>query len=171
MPPRFGIRKIYEFSSDKKVNPSQSAEEPLPSTNEPNKRLLYFAARGNTDEVRSAIRNHGADVHYENDWPLIIAASWGQTETVRALVKEFGADVDAKKGAALNGAAANGHFETVKALVNDCGADVHATDGSAYDHAEMRRHKEMCNFLEQATASRPKQEPSAKPSRFCRLFR
>jgi hypothetical protein len=81
-------------SADKPSRPSQPEEAPNPNPppiDKPNERMLYFAEKGNTDEVRSLISEHGADVHFMRDMALFLAMRKGHTETVVTLVKEFGA--------------------------------------------------------------------------------
>jgi ankyrin repeat protein len=162
----------YRGNDAVEITQRHDPSDPVPS--ETNQRLIHFAARGNTSEVRRCINVYGADVHYEDDWALSIAAGRGHTETVRALVQELGADVHAREDVALRQAAFSGQTETVETLVKELGADVHARDEHGcrpYNDALMGGHTDICDFLKQEMALRPKPNPLSGLSKLCRLFR
>jgi hypothetical protein len=98
-------------SADKRKIASRQDPPSPPPRDRPNERLLYCARIGDTDEVKTLIKEHGADVHFQNDRPLLLAAGWGHLETVKALVNECGAAVHANGGVAIWQARAEKHKE------------------------------------------------------------
>ena len=66
--------------------------------------------------------NNGADIHYDNDYPLVWASEHGYTDIVRYLIQN-GADFRTDHNSALCLATKYGHLEVVKILV-ETGADV-----------------------------------------------
>ena len=101
----------WTWGANRNVKNIMSPNRTPPSITDPNRRLVYFATRGDLNEVRNLINEHRADVHCGLDLPLHGAAINGRMETVRALVQEFGADVLADHASAYHGAIRYGHKE------------------------------------------------------------
>jgi len=61
--------------------------------------------------------NNGADIHYKNEYPLILACSKGYLNIVIYIVNFCSPDLDAQNGSALRNACVYGYFGVVKFLI------------------------------------------------------
>lgn len=109
-----------------------------------NEALSISAKNGNTANCEKLL-DRGAEINWQNQWPLGAAAQYGHTETVRLLLKR-GADPRARESGPLRDAAYEGHTEIVILLL-DHGADIHAASDSALVDAASKNHKETMNVL------------------------
>ena len=96
---------------------------------ESNPALQNASFNGHTPVV-ALLLDRGADVSFDNDESLIVAAQNGHLATV-ALLLDRGADVDAQNGTPLLLAAQFDQLEVVRLLL-DRGADIHSEDDRAF---------------------------------------
>jgi len=113
------------------------------------KTLGQAALWGNTAEVKDFIKA-GADVHFEADYPLRMAANNGFTNIVKILI-DAGAEIHVQDNYPLRWASENGHLETVRVLL-EAGADVTAWDNYALQWACINKHVRVAALLIQAGA-------------------
>ena len=112
----------------------------------PNELLIKSARNGFLKGVQMAL-NNGADIHYQNDWPLRFASHNGHTDIVKLLI-DNGSDIHANNDQALHLASKYGHTDTVKLLI-DHGADIHAINDNALRYATRNGHTDIVNLLKQ----------------------
>ncbi|KAL9115229.1 MAG: hypothetical protein Q9227_001023 [Pyrenula ochraceoflavens] len=95
---------------------------------DPNLRLVHAVKMINLPEVHEAIKS-GANVSFDKNRPLAIAAAIGEIEIVSALVQNGGEvnEPDENGKSPLITAVTNKHFSTAKYLI-ESGANVNATD-------------------------------------------
>jgi len=94
---------------------------------------------------------NGADVHYKNEYPLILAASKGYTSFVSVIINVFNPNINAQNGMALKNACVFGHLDTVMCLI-DNGADVNIDDCSALIWSLYKTHFDIAKYLIQKGA-------------------
>jgi len=111
---------------------------------DPNKLLIRSSEKGFIKGIKLALEK-GADVHTNNDIPLVYASHYGHTEAVKVLL-DNGADVHTHNNTALRYASSAGHTEVVKLLL-DHGADVHARNNEALRWASKYGHTEVVKLL------------------------
>lgn len=88
------------------------------------------------------------NVHYDNEYALIVMSQCNNLETVKMLV-ERGADVHAYSEMALNDATSRGHIDVVKYLVEDCGSDFLVDDRKVFKTAQFFGRQEIFDYLTQ----------------------
>ena len=93
--------------------------------------LLAAVHHGHTNCVEILL-DHGADVHIDNDLPLIEACRKRHTQIILCLLK-YGAMVDAQDGRPLIESADKGYTDVVNLLLS------HGADASIADDAPLRR--------------------------------
>lgn len=143
-----------------------------------NKMLAEMVEQGNMRGLLS-LKEEGANIHFENDYPLRLASECGHLPVVKYLTEQ-GANVAslnyrALRLASMNGhlaivqflvkqghidannealilASGNGHLELVKFLVNN-GANIHAEDDEALQSASMNGHLAIVKYLVECGAN------------------
>ena len=111
----------------------------------PNSLIILGGARLSSDvilEIGNLLIDHGADIHYKDDFALIYAAGKGKTELVRLLIDRGSRNLDR----ALRDAAEMGHVDTVRLLL-ERGADVHSKGDKALLYASNKGHTEVVKVL------------------------
>lgn len=103
------------------------------------------------DIIRGLIEE-GADVHVDEEYPLIWACKEGRYDIVKLLI-EYGADVHARDDGALFGASVNGHIEVVRLLLKN-GADIYASNKRALHVAKGNKYKNIVELLESYLTSK-----------------
>ena len=117
--------------------------------------IYYILATGtcgenNLKKFLESIAN-GANVHYKNEYPLILAASKGYTSFVSVIINVFNANINSQNGLALKNACVFGHMEVVMCLI-DNGADVNLDDGTALIWSLYKTHFDIAKYLIQKGA-------------------
>ena len=106
--------------------------------------LRNSSGRGHTPVV-ALLLDHGADIHFEEDGPLMMAAQHGRLATATLLL-DRGVDVNAQNGGPIGVAAQVGQLEMVGFLL-DRGANIHARNDAALCLAVAHGHLEMGRLL------------------------
>src|SRR5690242_816450 len=103
------------------------------------------ASLGNMQQAVELINKQGADVHYNNEAAIRIAAAKGHLGVTALLISE-GADVHVNEDEPVRLASENGHLDVVVLLVNE-GADLSAMSNFALTMAERNRHMDVVGFI------------------------
>ena len=103
---------------------------------------LSAASENGYLEIVKYLVEHGADIEFNENWPLWLSAAYGHLEVVKYLL-ENGADIHAQGDLALFDASYNGDLEVVKYLIKH-GANV---DGHTLRAASENGKLEMVKYL------------------------
>jgi len=109
------------------------------------KRVILGPRRRINLQVIKQLVEDGANIHVDNDWPLIWAAGNGYLDIVEFLV-EKGANIHIYNDEPLKLAAENNHVDVVKFLL-DKGANVYANDNYVLEWAAERGYLDIIQFL------------------------
>lgn len=142
--PKVGINILNKYKGNRSW--SEYYIQDLRKINQTNaQEYLNSGSRsGRLDHVMIAI-GLAADLHFENEDPLITASYNRHLEVVKYLIEQ-GADIHAHDDYPLINASANGHLDVVKFLVEQ-GADIHAQNDRALRLASEFGYLEVVNYL------------------------
>ena len=115
----------------------------------PNEMLIQSCKHGFLPGVKLAIES-GANIHYNNDAPILYSSLNGHIDVVKYLV-EGGANVRTNDDYALRWASYYGHLDVVKFLV-ERGADIHSGDDYPLRYSSYNGHIEVVKYLIQMGA-------------------
>ena len=147
---QFFLRSLYYTSKMKEKFEFDYTEGDFKKQYDSLKRIDHFLNRAilhyeDISLIKYAVEN-GADIHYNDDWPLWSSAENGRTELVRYLI-ENGADVHARNDEALRRAVVYGNLETVKYLVEQ-GADINVLDDETLDLAKDLDKNDTVDYIQ-----------------------
>jgi ankyrin repeat protein len=112
-------------------------------------RALAFSSGIGDMELTLKLISLGADVNFEDGWPLYDSAVEGHINIVQLLV-ENGADVTCRKSAALRAVSETAHTHVLKYLLNQPNIDVHADKDCAIHWALAKKKLDNVGLLAKA---------------------
>jgi len=111
-----------------------------------NRELVQVCRQGDLERVKSLI-DHGADVRFNDDYPLRSASSFGHLEIVKFLVRN-GADPQGVNNQPLRFACHNGHLDVVKYLIKQIPGCFYGDLDLGLRWAKEKGHLKVVNYLE-----------------------
>jgi hypothetical protein len=110
-----------------------------------NDQLIHHCIYGNLEEVKELIQQ-GADIHYDDDRPIVEASVYGNFKIVKYLIEQ-GVDIHTHNDIAFTNCCEYGWLDMVKYFVSK-GADIHIYNDYGIWIAWCTKHNKVVEYLE-----------------------
>ena len=124
--------------------PEDAQTVPMEDKIKTNKVILHEPLIPLLEFIDTAIK-HNADIHTDDEHPIIWASRNGNLDVVKCLLSHY-ADIHAADDYALVEASENGHLQVVEYLIEH-GADIHVGDDTALLYACDNGHLSVIEYL------------------------
>jgi ankyrin repeat protein len=140
-----GYIEIVDFLNEIIGDPSENKQEIL------DKQFVYAIKNEDLFKMKDLV-NHGIDLHYKDDYYMILACESGKIDTIQYL-ESFQVNIRTQDDSPLIAACTQGHLEIVKYLISK-GADPKAQNNKAFSEANVNWHIDILKYLYSITASK-----------------
>jgi len=107
-------------------------------------RMIHYILENNASKLINVVEN-GANIHYQKEYPLILACSKGFLSIVNLMINIYAPDINAQEGLPLRIACIYGHIDIVICLLEN-GADINAGEGGALIWSAYKNNVEMVKY-------------------------
>jgi len=107
--------------------------------------MINYILQNEPAKLISSIEN-GADIHYKDDYPFILACSKVFVNIVTLLINLYNPNINAQNGFPLRMACIHGHMNIVICLVEN-GADINIDDGAALIWCAYKNKDDIAKYL------------------------
>lgn len=108
-------------------------------------RLLHYILDNNISKIIDIVEN-GANIHYQKDYPFILACSKGFLPMVSLIINLYSPDINTLEGMPLKIACVYNHINVVIFLLEN-GADINAGDGCALIWCAYKNNNTIAKYL------------------------
>jgi len=107
--------------------------------------MIHCILENNIQKLIRIVEN-GANIHFQNDYPFILACSKGLISIVVLIINLFHPDINTQNGLPLRMACVYGHIDIVICLLEN-GADINADDGAALVWSAYKNWDNITKYL------------------------
>jgi len=108
-------------------------------------RMIHYILENNIQKLVNIVEN-GANIHYLNDYPFILACSKGYASIVSLIINCYNPNINAQNGLPLRIACIYGHMDIVICLIEN-GVDINIDDSGALIWCAYKGQNEIAKYL------------------------